>query len=357
MTVVQPAIHNVHGNGIDVNEIRANGAVVWRKEITINVSDGYGGSGGLNVKALIDKYNPHHALYIKVKLDYRVQKLVSGNLAGLHVTVEVPAPTTALKWPGIYGATPGGTAVALSSPLKLINKGFLFAGGGNGGKGGTGHLGVTGGVGTHASNKTVTTTHTKAYNSNTGKAWAVKLAGMYSTSTVWGQSHSGNPGSVKGGRGTITKGGLFSQAGGFYWYSTVEHYTTSQLYRGGAGGAGGRGGNGGAGGAGGLGSHGFTNSVAGHAGASGAGGHGGSRGHPSSPAGGYTGGTGKTGGRGYTGGAGGHGGDWGVAGTKGARGQGSGSYGANGTAGGKAITGKRFLVSGSVTGNARGAIV
>jgi len=267
--------------------------------LTLNVYD----QNGLVLRDFIDANNPHNIknVIITIPTGIKTPSVLSGTLTGYNVTL--------INYGEIRGTDNGWTALNVTSPMKLINNGWIK---GAGGKGGTGAKGAD----------DTYQKHNVLYNLGSWKARDKNppLIEIYynnvleHTFTVSGNPYSYTKLSYNG--ITYTRGALINCVADACAYRyTREWYTTEPRY-------------GGAGGAGGDGAHyGHETPDAG------------SLGSPSTPSGGNS---------GYRGGA---GGDWGQSGS---RGEGMG-YG--GQVAGDAIKGSANLDPSSVTGNVIGRIV
>jgi len=395
----------VNSKKVDIQDVRSNGGkvidfvymnrvLVWQRMLTINLGQQ---SKTFNLRSYINAHNPKNVKQIAVVNDRVQPSMESGNLSGLEVTF-INGPKGELR-----GTSIGHTALHVTSKMTLINNGWIRGTGGNGkngsagGRGASGSKGSTGARGANAGTKKVSYTVPKVVSwpanfsfrhGETKYGWSLTTKGCNMGGTLQsllrspcGQTKcilrrkrpSFHPATFP--CGARAHGG---GAGGGGWNGVITIMTagsvtvgTTTKYHnipggnggaGGAGGAGGSGGNGGAGGIGGVGQSFTTTRTDGTPGKSGTSGRGGSNGKAGSLGSinsavlngtryyGYRGGKGKTGGRGSTGKpgsrgtAGGNGGRWGKAGGNG------------GGHPGDAISGKRFLTSGSNTGKTNGSI-
>ena len=334
-------LYRWHFNGVDLYKAYFNGVLVFNRELTITIKNGYTNTTYpkssiryIKLDTLINAYRKHGEMdiIILVPKGVVVPTIMTGGMPSGVKSI------TLKNYGEIQAAANGWAGLYTQTTYKLLNYGWIR---GSGGTGGTGHVGAVGATG-----KTlVKTTHkpiTKIVTAS-GKTYAYwegidNAQGVNPCDYVyWGGKSSkhcsGKVGTIPGVPGVLTPGVIRKtiSEGGFGWnvrdivhkYDQVAHTSI-------AGGKGGTGGTGGAGGAG---------QWYKHPAVAGSGGHTGGVGHASVPAGGYT------GGRGATGYKGGHGGVWGRAGD---RGYGSGSAGA---ADREAINGHKYLVKGSVIGH------
>jgi len=376
--LLSTSVHTVkfnHSLPDTIMKVKFNHKVVWVRQITIPIHNGFDVTKTFkSLRGLIDHYNPHHIPSVKVVVTGVIPSFATGSTTGLDVTLEITPGSE------IQGRSPSATGLALQGKIKLINNGVIRGAGGTGGKGGTGHKGATGTKGANIAKKAYTVHTGKKYSwqGSNGAAMNVTNGGKHSLGSrnpgwyagiqpfpngksifeIWGPNghtkvtvpaHGNAHFTIMGLKGAIGRKNATLYPWWFPKGSWQKSHTAYHPAK--TGGKGGTGGTGGAGGAGGTGAYYGHALVKGHGGSKG---HGGGGGHGSSPAGGHSGATGHTG---YSGGTGGNGGYWGVAGSTGNTGYGHGSGGAHGGAAGRAITGKGYMVTGSMAGRVSGTVV
>ncbi len=302
-------------NGKIVDFVYMNNVLVWQRMLILHLSQHH---NTFSLRTFINDKNINNVKQITVINDRTQPAMVTGNLSGLDVTF--------INNGEIQAMVGGGNAFHATSPIKLINNGWIRGSGGKGGAGGKGK-------------NTSKTSYSyeikynwKACNQATsGNYWVGVINYTCDTMMTWGGKHSSWLGDVGTDWKTISGlSGHFRRTGGVLCNTMCSHQ--SSFYRierrlthttaitGGAGGAGGAG----------IG----YNSVAKN----------GSAGKASSPSGGNSGGTG------------GRGGSWGAKGSTGSTGAGGGSAGSVGASGGLSILGRRYLTTGSSTGSVNGSI-
>ena len=332
----------------------------------------------VNLRTFINANNPNKLTDIEICNNYVQPTIVTGNLNGLNVTFTNNSE--------IQGSNEGATAFSASTPIKLINKGWIRGAGGRGGTGGSGGRGATGGRGGNGANSSVNSTEWRqASGLWSTNSWNQEFDDNFGLSLNWNgvkvyEAYRGDQPSVVTVNGSTYRKGTYRGSDSFWGinYNDIGKDITT-YYTGGQGGNGGSGGQGGAGGEGGKGRYFYSNATSGGYGSAGTIGVNGAAGGPSNPAGGNSGGRGGKGGQGGSGGRGGQGGGWGQsgysgnngsiggAGTFGAGGQGvspsnggrpgtpaNGTSGGSGSAPGYSIIGTSKLKSGSVMGNLSG---
>ena len=296
-----------------MEKLYINGIMVWEdmKKLTT--------SGLTNIREYIDKHAPGKKK-VEITITGINPGIVSGDLTGLDVTLIVNGEVQ-----GKRTSSDGGDAINLTSPIKLINNGWIRGAGGRGGTGGKGK------------NDKYEVEKTKDYYSKPGCTGTSGFSGVYHVAVVpngygvgkplhiffWNKDRVNTKGSntttMPGVSGKLKRGKYRQKvncSGHVISLYEIEHITeTSKTRTGGDGGAGGYG----------QGYHKAKTS--------------GKPGESSSPKGGYSGGKGGTGG------------SWGKDGSTGK------SSGKKGDDAGNAIKGKRFLSTGSTTGSVSGTIV
>ncbi len=320
----------------------------------------------INLKDFIDANNPQNAVAVTVTNNFIQPKIITGDLYGMDILF--------VNNGEIQGNDNSGTALELSSKLRLVNNGWIRGAGGRGGSGGSGGLGGhagAGGKGGAGSNKNVQKYMGVFYDTD-DTYWAVgKLGGAVDgmrisesatycnkTYSCWYyQNTSGT--SVTDGNNLYSKSTYITGNTDYDFYRVIWHNTI--LHTGGSGGSGGYGTTSGTNrGAGGAGGNGQQFNLAASGGASGGNGGSGwaysggnSGGNPYPSCAGNSGGDGGNSGysgAGGRGGAGGSGGNWGTVGSTGSSGS-SGTSGSSGSTGDSSSDGNSGL-SGSAGGSA-----
>ena len=343
----------VPGYRTRIDFVYDNRVLVWQRMIELTLPQF---TKTFNLATWIKANNPRKVEQVTVT-NHKIQPtMVSGNLSGLDVTL--------INNGEFQGTGVGSTAVSLSSPIRLINNGWIRGSGGNGRAGSNGRAGGQGGT---SGAKAISWTYSRIAWSAKGFSnqkykdgrsvsqpwgpWRLygKCDSWLKLETPWGTVGAGCTCNItvhgipiylqnknRNGRHSRYIGYSIGRAGA----KVITKYHTIPGHAGGCGGAAGRGG------AGGTGQY-FRHSR-------------------TSGSNGTSGGAGCQGGvntfrdtNGYT--HQGHRGGHGASGTSGAKGGDGGTWGKNGgnggSAAGKALTGKSKLKSGSKIGHTNGSVI